>query len=229
MNSDRRNFSNELDDNSLPWPEVWYLAAFRPSEANYKRIAADPQAGITLGVMWMVLGALLAYAISLLINWALTGSPSITGEDQFKEALGLGFTTDDALLISVCWPMVLIVITPISLLFYASVTHIAARLMDADDAEGYIKMVYVIAAYRTPIVVGLCWVQVLPLFPALLINFPVAIYMIGLNIVAAKAVYDFDRWDKAVFTGAAAAVLSLLFMGVCLFVTMILAALSGAV
>jgi hypothetical protein len=191
MVNDLRSSQNTPPNGQLNIFQTWLLALL-PSEGNYARIVNDPNASLGRAYIWLLIAALVSGVISTLISagFELVIGPSA---NPFLQSLGVGSVTGAALINELCLGVPLqSVLALIGLSVIAGLSHGLALALGGHGR--FTQLFYAMAAYAVPLLLLEGVIASIPIVDLLVIV--MAIYALALNVVAAKAVYQFG-WGRA--------------------------------
>jgi len=191
MLNDLRNAQNPPPQARLNIFQTWLLALL-PSESNYARIANDPNASLGRAYVWLLIEALVSGVISTLIS---AGIELVIGPsaNPFLQSLGVGSVTGAALINELCLGVPLqSVLALIGISLIAGLSHGLALALGGHGR--FTQLIYAISAYAVPLLLFDGVIASIPIVGLLVII--IVIYALALNVVAAKAVYQFN-WGRA--------------------------------
>jgi len=178
---------------SLSWPQVWMRALTQPSVVTYEELIRDPGARPGRAYIWVVVASLIEFFVVMLGQLALVGS---FGGD-LQDALPMIGLLGSSVLI--CGAPIVAVLSLLALMISAGISQLVAGALGGIGT--YSRLVYAIAAYLAPLSIITSVLGLIPFLGVCLI-FPLGIYAIVLNVIAIKAVNQFD-WGKAILSSAA--------------------------
>lgn len=199
---------------SLSLGETWSKALTQPNVSSYEEIAGDENASASRAYQWIALSSVVSVLISSLIQAAF-GTNILPEELDDFAALSFGFSL-------VCGVIIVPIITVISFAVFTAITQLIAGALVGTGS--YEKLAYTWAAYLAPLSLINGVLSGIPYVNCLAI--PLGIYGLVLNVIAVKAVNQFD-WGKAVISSLA--VLFGIFVLVAVCVIVILAVLGPAI
>lgn len=166
---------------SLSWSEVWVSALTQPSVATFEGFVQDPDATSKRAYTWVLVSALISYAISALVSMV-----RIAGAQGGPDASG-------TLGILICGAPIAALLSVLGLAISAGITQAIASALGGTGT--YSKLAYTFAAYLAPLALISGVLSSIPYLN--LLSYPLAIYGIVLNVIAVKAVHQFS-WGKAI-------------------------------
>lgn len=174
---------------SLPWNEVWISALTQPSVATFEGFLRDPNATSRRAYIWTLVNALIGYAISFVLS-ALLGGVFGTGTLEGPGAAGAMGSLLTAL---ICGAPIVALLSVLMLMISAGITQLIARALGGTGT--YSELVYAFAAFAAPLTLITSVLSPIPFIN--LLNIPLGIYGIVLNVIAVKAVNKFG-WGQAI-------------------------------
>ena len=184
--------------------QTWFMA-LAPSEANYVRIANDPNASLGRAYLWLfvalVVGGILSTLIGAVVNLVL--GPS---SNPALQSLGAGSVTGGALINELCIGVpIQAVLGLLGLTLGAVLSHGLALALGGHGR--FTQLMYAISAYAVPLILVDSLVGSIPIIGLLLV-IVFLLYALLLNVVATKAVYQFG-WGQAAMSGIGVPILLL--------------------
>lgn len=174
---------------ALSWSEAWLRALVQPSVGTFERIANNPNASPTKAYLWTFISAFIGFGFSFALSLVLI-IPVILGSFGTPE---FGTALPVLLLALVCGIPLSAALSVLGLVITAGITQVIAGFLGGTGT--YAKLVYTLAAYLAPLSLISLVVGAIPLVNCLL--FLLVIYALALNVIAVKAVNQFD-WGKAI-------------------------------
>jgi hypothetical protein len=179
------------------WFSVWRDAITRPSEQTFAGIAQSPNAKLTTALLWIFLGSLVNYFLSLpaqgVMMRRLMENPEFGGQ-AFPNAAGGGLVT------AICGAPIWAVIQVVFFVIVVGIVQLLARMFGGRGT--FDQLAYTIASVVTPfyVVGGLfSLLSAIPYAGACfgILGFLVALYVLVLEIMAVKGVNQFG-WGQAI-------------------------------
>jgi hypothetical protein len=167
---------------SYTWSEAWIAALTRPSEQTYAAIAHDPEATNQRAYNWIAIAVIVAYLIQIVAILVFAGGAQF----DFVSLL--------------CGIPVAIVVVAIVFTISAGLSHVIARMLGG--VGEYAELANALAAYYAPLsIISAVLATVLLFIPVLgqIAGLILGLYAIVLNVIAIKAVHEFEWW-KAIFS-----------------------------
>jgi hypothetical protein len=196
-----------LPDRPQPMFQTWINALTKPSEETYAQIAASPQAKTGTALLWVFVASLIQSFIVFLMQGVLM-SRMMQGSG-FENQMGTGLVG------VLCGAPVT---AAISVILFAAFTGVVQWIAGLFGGRGsFEKLVYVLAAITVPFTLISALFTLLSAIPFVglcfgLISLLAALYVLYLQVMAVKAVNQFD-WGKA----AASLLLPVLVLFCCVF------------
>ena len=170
--------------------DTWIKALTSPTEETYTKIAKDPGASIGKAILWIFLAGLVGSLISGVLTSVFGTSPVPFGEEIFSP----GFFERDLLGTILCSPVVGI-FAVIGSLIGTGIIYLFSKMLGGIGT--YEKLFYTFAAYQVPLGLVTAVLGGIPIIWCL--SFVLFIYGLVLNVIANKAVMEYD-WGKAVIS-----------------------------
>jgi hypothetical protein len=190
------------------WISVWRDALTKPNEQTYSRIALSPNAKVTTALLWVFLGSLVNYLLSLPAQGVMMRRMMQNydfGGQEIPNFVG------NSLLTAVCGAPVWAVV---QVILFAAIVGIVQLLAKMFGGRGtFDQLAYAIAAIVTPFYLVGGLLGLLSAIPSVgfcfgILGFLAALYVLVLEMMAVKGVNQFG-W------GQAAASLLLPFLALC--------------
>ena len=197
-----------LPDRPQPMFQTWIKALTKPSEETYTQIADSPQAKTGTALLWVFVASLIQSFIVFLMQGVLM-SRMMQGSG-FENQMGTGLVG------VLCGAPVT---AAISVVLFAAFTGIVQWIAGLFGGRGsFEKLVYVLAAITVPFTLISALLTLLSAIPFVglcfgLVSLLAALYVLYLEVMAVKAVNQFD-WGKA----AASLLLPVVVLFCCIFV-----------
>lgn len=197
-----------LPDRPQPMFRTWIDALTKPREETYAQIAASPQAKTGTALLWVFVASLIQSFIVFLMQGVLM-SQMMQGSG-FENQMGTGLVG------VLCGAPVF---AGISVVLFAAFTGVVQWIAGLFGGRGsFEKLVYVLAAITVPFTLISALLTLLSAIPFVglcfgLVSLLAALYVLYLEVMAVKAVNQFD-WGKA----AASLLLPVLVLFCCVFV-----------
>jgi len=172
--------------------QTWMNAITKPNEETYAQIAASPQAKTSTALLWIFVASLVQSFVTVIMQGVIMG----------RMMQGSGFDTPAAapgLVGVLCGAPLLAVI---SVALFSAFTGIVQWIAGLFGGRGsFEKLVYVLAAITVPFTLISTLLTLLSAIPFAglcfgLISLLAALYVLVLEVMAVKAVNQFD-WGKA--------------------------------
>jgi hypothetical protein len=180
----------EMPAEPLSWIDTWANALTAPSVANYEEISNQPGANLGKAYAWIALSGVVAYVLETLIQLLFKdSSPELSALTRSLPFDLTGMT----LAVTACMAPVVAIGAMISLTINAGFIQFLARLLGGQGS--FVKLAFVTSAYLSPLAIITGTLSAIPFVS--LVNLPIAIYAIVLNVIAVKSVNRFG-WGKAV-------------------------------
>lgn len=180
-----------LSGGSRSMIQTWMDAITKPTEETYAQIAASPEAKTSTALLWVFVASLIQSFVVFLMQGVLMSR--MMQNSGFENQIGTG-------LVSVlCGAPV---VAAISVVLFAALTGIVQWIAGLFGGRGsFEKLVYVLAAITVPFTLISALLTLLSAIPFVglcfgLISLLAALYVIALEVMAVKAVNQFD-WGKA--------------------------------
>jgi len=170
--------------------ETWIKALTSPTEEAYTKIAKDPGASLGKAILWIFLAGLVGSLISGVLTSVFGTSLVPFGE----EALPSTFYERDFGSTILCSPVAGI-LTVLSSLIATGIVYVFAKMLGGIGT--YERLFYTFAAYQVPLGLVTSVLGGIPIIGCL--SLVLIIYGLVLNVIATKAVMEFD-WGKAVIS-----------------------------
>ena len=171
--------------------QTWMNAITKPNEETYAQIADSPQAKTSTALLWVFVGSLIQFFVTFLMQGVLMS--------QMMQGSGLENQLGTGLAGVLCGAPVF---AAISVVLFAAFTGIVQWVAGLFGGRGsFEKLVYVLAAITVPFTLIGALLTLLSAIPFVglcfgLISLLAALYVIALEVMAVKAVNQFD-WGKA--------------------------------
>jgi hypothetical protein len=190
------------------WISVWRDALTKPNEQTYSRIALSPNAKVTTALLWVFLGSLVNYLLSLPAQGVMMRRMMQNydfGGQEIPNFVGNGLLT------AVCGAPVWAVVQVILFAAIVGVVQLIAKMFGGRGT--FDQLAYAIAAIVTPFYLVGGLLGLLSAIPSVgfcfgILGFLAALYVLVLEMMAVKGVNQFG-W------GQAAASLLLPFLALC--------------
>ena len=196
-----------LPDRPQPMFQTWINALTKPKEETYAQIAASPQAKTSTALLWVFVASLIQSFIVFLMQGVLMR--------QMMQGSGLENQMGTGLVSVICGAPVL---AAISVVLFAAFTGVVQWIAGLFGGRGsFEKLVYVLSAITVPFTLISALLTLLSAIPFVgfcfgLVSLLAALYVLYLEVMAVKAVNQFD-WGKA----AASLLLPFLVIFCCVF------------
>ncbi|HET9907932.1 MAG TPA: Yip1 family protein [Anaerolineales bacterium] len=180
-----------LPDRPQPMFQTWINALTKPSEETYVQIANSPQAKTGTALLWVFVGSLIQSFIVFLLQGVLM--------NRMMQGSGFESPMSTSLIGVLCGAPVA---AAISVVLFASFTGIVQWIAGLFGGRGsFEKLVYVLAAITVPFTLVSALFTLLSAIPFVgfcfgLVSLLAALYVLYLEVMAVKAVNQFD-WGKA--------------------------------
>ena len=197
-----------LPDRPQPMFRTWIDALTKPREETYAQIAASPQAKTGTALLWVFVASLIQSFIVFLMQGVLMNR--MMQGSGFENQMGTGLAG------VLCGAPVF---AAISVVLFAAFTGVVQWIAGLFGGRGsFEKLVYVLAAITVPFTLISALLTLLSAIPFVglcfgLVSLLAALYVLYLEVMAVKAVNQFD-WGKA----AASLLLPVLVLFCCVFV-----------
>ena len=171
--------------------QTWVNAITKPNEQTYAQIANSPQAKTSTALLWVFVGSLIQSFVTFLMQGVLMS--------QVMQGSGLENQMGTGLAGVLCGAPVF---AAISVVLFAAFTGIVQWIAGLFGGRGsFEKLVYVLAAITVPFALIGALLTLLSAIPFVglcfgLISLLAALYVLVLEVMAVKAVNQFD-WGKA--------------------------------
>ncbi len=173
----------------LNWIDTWASALTLPTPSNFELIANEIGASAGKAYTWILLSSLVAYGINVGFQYLFNG---VVSNGQLAKTLPFSSNPNLLLITIMCGAPVAALGSVLGLMISAGFNQFIAGLLGGRGA--YRPLVYVTAAYLSPLVIITYSISAIPWVS--LLNIPIAIFGLYLNITAVKAVNQFG-WGKA--------------------------------
>ncbi|MCI0556801.1 MAG: YIP1 family protein, partial [Anaerolineae bacterium] len=180
-----------LSGGSRSMLQTWMNAITKPNEETYAQIAAAPEAKTSTALLWVFVASLIQSFVVFLMQGVLMS--------QMMQGSGLENQMGTGLVGVLCGAPVS---AAISVVLFAAFTGIVQWIAGLFGGRGsFEKLVYVLAAIVVPFTLISALLTLLSAIPFVglcfgLISLLAALYVIALEVMAVKAVNQFD-WGKA--------------------------------
>ena len=180
-----------LPGRSQPMFQTWINALTKPNEETYAQIAASPEAKTSSALLWVFVASLIQSFVAFLMQGVLMS--------QMMQNSGFENQMAPGLVSVLCGAPVA---AAISVVLFAAFTGIVQWIAGLFGGRGsFEKLVYVLAAITVPFTLISALLTLLSAIPFVglcfgLFSLLAALYVIVLQIMAVKAVNQFD-WGKA--------------------------------
>lgn len=189
-------FDNDpMSNEPMPWYQVWIAAITKPNEENFRKLAALPNAKPSTAYLWIFLAYMVTFAV-VAVAQIVIGLPNMA--DQFSE-LGM----ESLPVADMSGSLVgLICITPfvagfsiLGFMIGTALIQWAAKLFGGTGS--YDKLAYVFGAIQAPMMLASSVFVLLAMIPFVgmcfsIFSLGISIYMLVLQVLAVKAVNNFD-------------------------------------
>lgn len=172
------------------WSSAWLIGVTQPNVASYESLADDPSASVAKGYLWVFISALLAYGIGGLLQ--LTLLPGLLA--SLGDQANIPNMPSLPLFLLLCLVPFSALVAPLGLMLAAAMQQFVAGAFGGQGS--FSRLFYVMSAYTAPITLGTTLIGLIPFIGACL-ALPIALYTLGLNALAVKAVNRFG-WGSAV-------------------------------
>ena len=189
-------FDNDpVGNEPMPWHQVWIAAITKPNEENFRDLAALPNAKASTAYLWVFLSYIVVFLVTFVAQLTL-GLPSIA--QQFSEA-GLGdLPLDDmggALIGLICVSPFAAAFSILGFMIIVALTQWVAKLFGGTGS--YDKLAYLFGAIQAPMMLVSSVFVLLGMIPVVgmcfgIFSMGISIYMLVLQVMAVKAVNNFD-------------------------------------
>ena len=180
-----------LPDRPQPMYQTWINALTKPNEETYAQIAASPQAKTSTALLWVFVASLIQSFVVFLMQGVLMS--------QMMQGSGFENQMSTSLVGVLCGAPVS---AAISVALFAAFTGIVQWIAGLFGGRGsFEKLVYVLAAITVPFTLISAVLTLLSAIPFVglcfgLVSILAALYVLFLEVMAVKAVNQFD-WGKA--------------------------------
>jgi hypothetical protein len=178
------------------WFSVWKDAITRPSDLTFRRIAQSPNAKLTTALLWVFLGSLINYLLSVPSQGAMMRQ--IMQNPQFG---GQGFpdATSGSLLTAICGAPIGAIVQVVLLLIVTGIVQFLARMFGGRGTLD--QLAYALAAIVTPFyliggVLGLLSALPNVIYCSGILGLALLLYVFVLEVMAVKGVNQFG-WGQA--------------------------------
>lgn len=175
---------------AMNWIEIWLAALTRPKASTYEEIIADPGAKPRRAYGWVFLATLISFLVSVLLM-TLLGNPFAADLTEGQSGGYLAY----AFIGILCAAPFVAVFSILSLIINSAIIQFIAGGFGGRGTFG--QMVYATGAFLAPMTVVSSVIGGIPLVNCL--GAFLGIYSLVLNVIAIKAVNQFD-YGKAVLT-----------------------------
>ena len=189
-------FDNDpIGNEPMPWHQVWIAAITKPNEENFRELAALPNAKPSTAYLWIFLSYLVTFFVIATAQVSV-GLPNMA--EQFSE-YGLGdFPIADmggSLIGMLCAAPFMAGFAVLMFMIGVAVIQWVAKLFGGTGS--YDKLAYLFGAIQAPAMLVSSVFVLLGMIPVVgmcfgIFSMGISIYMIVLQVLAVKAVNDFD-------------------------------------
>jgi hypothetical protein len=171
--------------------QTWMNALTKPNEETYAQIATSPQAKTGTALLWVFVASLIQSFVTFLMQGVLMS--------QMIQGSGLENQASTGLVGVICGAPIF---AAISVVLFAAFTGIVQWIAGLFGGRGsFEKLVYVLAAIIVPFTLVSALLTLLSAIPFVglcfgFISLGAALYVLVLEVMAVKAVNQFD-WGKA--------------------------------
>ncbi len=183
----------EIPTDHLSWVDTWANALTVPTPASFEAIANDAGPNPGRAYAWIIFSTLAAYFVNAAIQLLFYGTVS---QGHLANTLYLQYNPNTTMTLALCGAPVAAVSTLFAVIIDAAVMRISSRILKGEGT--YNKLVYVTAAFISPLVIITAALAAIPY--VWLLTIPIGLYAVYLNVVTVKAVNGFD-WKKAALAG----------------------------
>ena len=196
-----------LPDRPQPMFQTWINALTKPNEETYAQIAASPEAKTSTALLWVFVGSLIQSFVTFLMQGVLMG--------RMMQGSGLDNQMSTSLVGVLCGAPAFAAVSVVLFAVFAGIVQWIAGLFGGRGS--FEKLVYVLAAITVPFTLISALLTLLSAIPFVglcfgLVSLLAALYILFLEMMAVKAVNQFD-WGKA----AASLLLPFLAIFCCIF------------
>ncbi|MDH5606779.1 MAG: YIP1 family protein [Anaerolineae bacterium] len=189
-----------------PWYQIFIKALTQPNLATYEEIAMSPDASIGKAYAWLaasgLVGGIVSAVIRMIVGFVFG---SVGGSETLAYGIGMGFG-------AFCIGIPLgIIISLVGFTIYTGISHGIAKMLGGQG--DFAQLAYTIAAYTVPISLISSFIISIPIVN--MISLVIGIYAVALNIIAIKAVHQFD-WGRAAASSVLVIGLALCIVAFCL-------------
>lgn len=167
--------------------QTWMTALTKPNEQTYAQIAASPEAKTSTALLWVLIGSLIQFFVSFLMQGRIMG--------QMMQGSGIESQVAPGLVTVLCGAPIAAVI---SVVFFAAFTGIVQWVAGLFGGKGsFEKLVYVFAAITVPFTLISALITLLSAIPYVgacfgIVGLLAGIYVLVLEVMAVKGVNQFD-------------------------------------
>lgn len=182
------------------WQEAWWLAISKPDDYNYWQLAADPQATLSRGIIWLGIAlffSLILNAISQFLWYVAVGLDPLFPQTT-PGTTTTTFGGGEIFLTLLCSPFI-VGFGLVIYLIYVGVIHLAASLFGGKGS--YEKMFYMFSIIVAPLTIINGFLGFIPIFGSL-VGFVVILYGLVIMGIAAKIIYQMDMMRGCLAVGA---------------------------
>ena len=179
------------------WVSVWRDALTKPSDLTFARIAQSPNAKLTTALLWVFLGSLVNYLLSLPSQGAMMRQ--IMQNPQFG---GQGFpeAASGGLLTAICGAPIGAVVQVVLFVIVTGIIQLLAKMFGGGGT--FEQLAYAFAAIVTPFyliggVLGLLSAVPFVVYCTGILGLALLLYVVVLEVMAVKGVNRFG-WGQAI-------------------------------
>lgn len=184
---------SEISGDHLSWVDTWANALTVPTPASFEAIAKDAGPNPGRAYAWIIFCALVGYFINAAIQLLFYGT---VGQGRLAGSLYLQSSSNTTMTLALCGAPVAAVTTLFGVIIDAAIMRLSSRILRGEGT--YQKLIYVTAAYLSPLIIITATLAAIPYVWLLII--PIGLYAIYLNVITVKAVNGFG-WRKATLAG----------------------------
>ena len=189
-------FDNDpLNNEPLPWHQVWIAAISKPNEQNFRDLAALPNAKASTAYLWIFISYMFTFAVVAIVQ-VTVGLPNMA--KQFSE-LGMGEfpvgNVGSSLLGLICGAPFAAALSILGFMIGVALVQWSAKIFGGTGS--YDKLAYLFGAIQAPMMLVSSVFILLGMIPFIglcfgVVSMGLSIYMLVLQILAVKAVNNFD-------------------------------------
>ena len=179
----------------LSWYQVWINAITKPNEENFRNLLAQPNAKASTAYLWIFISYMITFVVIAIVQ-VTVGLPNMA--KQFSE-LGMGEfpvgNVGSSLLGLICGAPFAAALSIFGFMIGVALVQWSAKIFGGTGS--YDKLAYLFGAIQAPMMLASSIFILLGMIPFVglcfgVVSMGLSIYMLVLQVLAVKAVNNFD-------------------------------------